>query len=157
MERRSQSAEVLQQSRYFSKLGKTFLSTSSSIPSTTFPLAPSPRILAYLARKGRLNMAIMAIEQQQPWANQVEPAEEFKPPPKVVTPPCDPWPRPYYLEDGLRRVAPYHFTYNTWCKERWRGKEILEIFATEFRDRTKEYYVRALKSWDLDFFQLIFL
>lgn len=51
------------------------------------------------------------------------------------------WPRPYYLEDGLRRVAPYHFTYNTNCKQRWRGREILEIFRDEFRDRPEEYYV----------------
>ena len=66
----------------------------------------------------------------------------FDPPPAVVTTPCDPWPRPYYLENGLRRVLPYHYTYNTYCKERWRGRELLDIFATEFRDRPIEYYVR---------------
>ena len=66
----------------------------------------------------------------------------FEPPPAVVTTPCDPWPRPYYLESGLRRVPPYHYTYNTYCKERWRGKELLNIFANEFRDRPQEYYVR---------------
>lgn len=67
--------------------------------------------------------------------------DELPPPPAVAITPCDPWPRPYYLEGGLRRVLPYHFTYNTWCKERWRGREILEIFGDEFRDRTVEYYV----------------
>ena len=72
---------------------------------------------------------------------EVTAAGVFKPPPKVVTTPCDPWPRPYYEEDGLRKVAPYHFTYNTYCKERWRGRELLDIFACEFRDRSKEYYV----------------
>ena len=61
--------------------------------------------------------------------------------PDIVTTPCDPWPRPYYLEDGLRKVHPYHFTYNTFCKERWRGRELLDIFATEFRDRPQAYYV----------------
>lgn len=71
----------------------------------------------------------------------VDKADVLHPPPQVVTTPCDPWPRPYFLEDGLRRVAPYHFTYNTNVKERWRGREILEIFADEFRDRPKEYYV----------------
>lgn len=60
--------------------------------------------------------------------------------------PADPWPRPYYLEDGLRRVHPYHFTYNTWCKQRWRGRPILEIFADEFRDRPVEYYKAAIES-----------
>ena len=60
--------------------------------------------------------------------------------------PFDPWPRPYILSDGLRRVAPYHFTYNTFCKERWRGREILDIFACEFRDRTREYYKNAIET-----------
>ncbi len=67
------------------------------------------------------------------------------PPPVAVTP-CDPWPRPYYLENGLRRVAPYHFTYNTFCKQRWRGREILDIFAAEFRDRTRDYYKQAIET-----------
>ncbi|KAK5738936.1 DRAP deaminase [Elasticomyces elasticus] len=70
----------------------------------------------------------------------------FAPPPDVVTTPCDPWPRPYYLEDGLRRVAPYHFTYNTNAKERWRGREIFEIFCDEFRDRPAEYYKDAIET-----------
>ncbi len=68
--------------------------------------------------------------------------EVFSAPPEVVTTPCDPWPRPY-LEDGLRKVHPYHYTYNTYCKERWRGRGLLDIFTDEFRDRPKEYYVEA--------------
>ncbi|KAI0392076.1 pseudouridine synthase [Xylariaceae sp. FL0594] len=55
------------------------------------------------------------------------------------------WPAPYYLEHGLRRVAPYHFTYNTWCKQRWRGRELLDIFESEFRDRPIGYYKRAIE------------
>ncbi|KAI9759203.1 MAG: hypothetical protein M4579_002490 [Chaenotheca gracillima] len=70
----------------------------------------------------------------------------FEPPPEVVTTPCDPWPRPYYLEDGLRRVLPYYYTYNTNCKERWRGREILDIFGSEFRDRPVEYYKDAIQN-----------
>jgi tRNA pseudouridine synthase 9 len=65
----------------------------------------------------------------------------FTEPPPVVITPCNPWPPPYYLEDGLRKVTPYHYTYNTYCKERWRDREILDIFASEFRDRPTEYYV----------------
>ncbi|KAK5133304.1 hypothetical protein LTR08_007829 [Meristemomyces frigidus] len=80
----------------------------------------------------------------------VEPAVEqtdiLHPPPPVVTTPCDPWPRPYYLEDGLRRVAPYHYTYNTNVKERWRGRGILDIFRDEFRDRPEEYYKDAIET-----------
>ncbi|KAI9801561.1 MAG: hypothetical protein M1825_003240 [Sarcosagium campestre] len=65
-------------------------------------------------------------------------------PPKIAVTPCDPWPRPYYLEDGLRRVLPYHFTYNTNCKQRWRGRELLDVFSTEFRDRPLAYYKDAI-------------
>lgn len=67
---------------------------------------------------------------------------DLKPPPKVVVTPADPWPRPYVHEDGLRKVKPYHFTYNTNCKQRWRGRELLDIFAMEFRDRPLAYYVK---------------
>lgn len=68
------------------------------------------------------------------------------PPPQVAITPVGSWPRPYYLENGLRRVAPYHFTYNTFCKQRWRGRGILDIFASEFRDRTREYYKEAIET-----------
>lgn len=61
--------------------------------------------------------------------------------PATIITPCDPWPPPYYLENGLRKVHPYHFTYNTYCKERWRDRELIDIFATEFRDRPQQYYV----------------
>jgi hypothetical protein len=50
----------------------------------------------------------------------------------------------YYFEDGLRKVPPYHYTYNTYCKERWRERTLLDIFVNEFRDRPEEYYVRGL-------------
>ncbi|KAK5224575.1 DRAP deaminase [Exophiala xenobiotica] len=68
------------------------------------------------------------------------------PSPEVAITPAVALPKPYYLENGLRRVAPYHFTYNTFCKQRWRGREILDIFAAEFRDRTKQYYKEAIES-----------
>src|SRR5690606_27204929 len=50
----------------------------------------------------------------------------------------------YYYEDGLRKVKPYYFKYNTFCKERWRDKKLVEVFQTEFRDRPAEYYARAI-------------
>lgn len=71
----------------------------------------------------------------------VPPPDPVEQPPDVVVTPCDPWPAPYYLEGGFRRVTPYHYTYNTNCKERWRNKTLEEIFLSEFRDRTPEYYV----------------
>ena len=33
-----------------------------------------------------------------------------------------------------------------WCKERWRGREILEIFRDEFRDRPPEYYAKSIEE-----------
>lgn len=67
-------------------------------------------------------------------------------PQTALTPAGDPWPRPYYLENGLRRVAPYHYTYNTYCKQRWRNRTLLDIFASEFRDRDRAYYKDAIES-----------
>jgi tRNA pseudouridine32 synthase len=72
--------------------------------------------------------------------------DHTQPPGVVTTPVGDPWPRPYYLEDGLRKVTPYHYTYNTNCKERWRGRKLIEIFQAEFRDRPLEYYRKAMES-----------
>ncbi|KAF2396852.1 DRAP deaminase [Trichodelitschia bisporula] len=69
---------------------------------------------------------------------------KLTPPPPVITTPCDPLPDPYYIGDGLRRVKPYHFTYNTHCKERWRGRTLVDIFAEEFRDRSQEYYADSI-------------
>ncbi|KAI1177696.1 pseudouridine synthase [Nemania sp. FL0916] len=57
-----------------------------------------------------------------------------------------PNPVPYYFEDGLRRVTPYFYTYKTWCKERWRGRELLDVFESEFRDRTPAYYKHAIET-----------
>jgi hypothetical protein len=108
---------------------------------TIASLARSPRFLALLSRRS-LNanptMGLTVVPQGYPPLEEKKPLKE--PPPVVITP-CDPWPRPYFLENGLRRVAPYHYTYNTYCKERWRGRELLDIFASEFRDRPLEYYV----------------
>jgi len=42
---------------------------------------------------------------------------------------------------GIRRLAPYWHPYTTMAKERWLGREILEVVSTEFRDRSMEYYV----------------
>jgi hypothetical protein len=36
---------------------------------------------------------------------------------------------------------PLRFAYRNSVKRRWEGRQLLEIFVTEFRDRTREYYV----------------
>jgi hypothetical protein len=63
---------------------------------------PSPRVFAWLLKRGRIppsQMALTVVEEPP-----VE-KEVLEPPPEVALTPCDPWPRPYYLEDGLRRVS----------------------------------------------------
>ncbi|PHH84294.1 hypothetical protein CDD83_2185 [Cordyceps sp. RAO-2017] len=60
-------------------------------------------------------------------------------------PPCT-FPPPYSFEGGLRRVRPYHWTYNTYCKERWRGRRLIDIFESEFRDRPVDYYRASMDS-----------
>ncbi|KAK0733326.1 pseudouridine synthase [Lasiosphaeria miniovina] len=52
----------------------------------------------------------------------------------------------YYIEGGLRRVAPYHYTYNTWCKGRWWDRKLIDVFSSEFRDRPLEYYKACMES-----------
>ncbi|KAK6951439.1 hypothetical protein Daesc_007974 [Daldinia eschscholtzii] len=72
--------------------------------------------------------------------------EEKVPSPNLTTPCDDARPQPYHFENGLRRVAPYHFTYKTWCKQRWRGRKLIDIFESEFRDRPLEYYRNAMET-----------
>ncbi|KAI6101423.1 pseudouridine synthase [Pisolithus croceorrhizus] len=47
---------------------------------------------------------------------------------------------------GIRKLTPYWHPYTTMAKERWLGREILEVVSTEFRDRSMEYYRYALES-----------
>lgn len=52
----------------------------------------------------------------------------------------------YIIDGPLRRVPPYYFTYLTFCKMRWRDRNLFEVFWTEFRDKDKEYYREAIAS-----------
>ncbi|KAL4234869.1 RNA pseudouridylate synthase domain containing protein 2 [Mactra antiquata] len=38
----------------------------------------------------------------------------------------------YYIENGLRKVYPYYYSFGTYSKGRWCGKSILEGFCEEF-------------------------
>uniref|UniRef100_A0A672IF15 Pseudouridylate synthase RPUSD2 n=1 Tax=Salarias fasciatus TaxID=181472 RepID=A0A672IF15_SALFA len=49
----------------------------------------------------------------------------------------------YYFEGGLRKVHPYYFDFKTYCKGRWVGKSLLEVFESEFRAESIEYYRKA--------------
>ncbi|KAI8458416.1 pseudouridine synthase [Phakopsora pachyrhizi] len=52
----------------------------------------------------------------------------------------------WYFEKGLRKVNPYFFQFSTYAKERWRGRSIIDVFSTDFRDRSPEYYAHAVAS-----------
>ncbi|SCU91502.1 LAFA_0F04148g1_1 [Lachancea sp. 'fantastica'] len=48
------------------------------------------------------------------------------------------------IEGPLRKVVPYHFTYKTFCKMRWRDRPLIDIFVSEFRDREESYYRKTI-------------
>ncbi|XP_074547884.1 pseudouridylate synthase RPUSD2 [Halichoeres trimaculatus] len=52
----------------------------------------------------------------------------------------------YYFEGGLRKVHPYYFDFKTYCKGRWIGKSLHEVFKSEFRAESIEYYHKACKE-----------
>jgi len=52
----------------------------------------------------------------------------------------------YYFENGLRKVMPYFYTYQTFAKGRWYDKSIYSIFCKEFQDHTPEYYKKAIET-----------
>jgi hypothetical protein len=41
----------------------------------------------------------------------------------------------------MRKVKPYYFEYKSFAKGRWLGRSLLEVFSSEFRDRSEDYYV----------------
>lgn len=51
----------------------------------------------------------------------------------------------YYFENGLRKVYPYYFAYNTYCKGRWLGQPLLDVMVNEFGAYTKELYEQFIK------------
>ena len=48
----------------------------------------------------------------------------------------------------LRYLKPYWWPYRTFVKNRWIGRELLEVVSTEFRDRSVEYYVSDSLFWE---------
>uniref|UniRef100_A0A0R3NXF0 Uncharacterized protein, isoform B n=3 Tax=Drosophila pseudoobscura pseudoobscura TaxID=46245 RepID=A0A0R3NXF0_DROPS len=55
----------------------------------------------------------------------------------------------YYIENGLRKVYPYYFTFTTFTKGRWVGEKILDIFSREFRAHPSEEYERRIQAGTL--------
>ncbi|XP_070574843.1 pseudouridylate synthase RPUSD2-like [Ptychodera flava] len=52
----------------------------------------------------------------------------------------------YYMDNGLRKVYPYYYTFSTHCKGRWVGITLHEVFRREFRSESPEYYAAAINS-----------
>lgn len=52
----------------------------------------------------------------------------------------------YYFEGGLRKVRPYYFDFQTYCKGRWVGHSLLHVFSTEFRAQPLAYYEAAVRA-----------
>lgn len=48
------------------------------------------------------------------------------------------------VDGPLRRITPYYFTYQTFCKLRWRDRNLFEVFCSEFRDRDQDYYKKTI-------------
>lgn len=40
----------------------------------------------------------------------------------------------------MKSLAPYYYTHKTFAKARWIGKTLVDVFSSEFRDRTREYW-----------------
>ena len=55
----------------------------------------------------------------------------------------------YIFKNGLRYVQPYYFTFTAYCKERWFGKTVLDVFKKEFRLETAEFYENAIKNGNI--------
>lgn len=55
----------------------------------------------------------------------------------------------YYIENGLRKVYPYYFTFTSYTKGRWVGRTLLEVFGKEFRAHTTEEYERHIEKGSL--------
>uniref|UniRef100_A0A8C8SX93 Pseudouridylate synthase RPUSD2 n=1 Tax=Pelusios castaneus TaxID=367368 RepID=A0A8C8SX93_9SAUR len=52
----------------------------------------------------------------------------------------------YYFEGGLRKVRPYYYDFQAYCKGRWVGRSLLHVFSTEFRAQPLDYYWAAARA-----------
>lgn len=55
----------------------------------------------------------------------------------------------YYMDNGLRKVYPYYFTFTTYVKGRWVGRTLLDVFGHEFRAHTVDEYRRHIENGSL--------
>lgn len=87
----------------------------------------------------------------RPGGKKLRPGERYIPPPQKRNPGVSFSQEhfnetSYYFEGGLRKVYPYFYDFTTYCKGRWIGKSLLEVFKSEFRAESIEYYQRAARE-----------
>ncbi len=47
----------------------------------------------------------------------------------------------YFVEKDLLKVKPYFHEYQAYVKGRWVDRTILDVFTSEFKDKSAKYYV----------------
>ena len=47
----------------------------------------------------------------------------------------------YVIEGGKRHVLPYQFVHETFVKQAWIGRTVLNVFTEDFGSGSKEFYV----------------
>ncbi|XP_072024531.1 uncharacterized protein [Amphiura filiformis] len=52
----------------------------------------------------------------------------------------------HYIDNGMRKIKPYIFTFETHAKGRWFGKKMMDVFKKEFRMETPLYYKTAIEG-----------
>eukprot|EP00050_Salpingoeca_kvevrii_P017077 m.61502 g.61502 ORF g.61502 m.61502 type:complete len:433 (-) comp7343_c0_seq2:2-1300(-) len=50
----------------------------------------------------------------------------------------------FVRENGFRRVLPYDYDFKCFCKGRWLGRTLMDVFESEFRAETPERYRQAI-------------
>eukprot|EP00397_Hematodinium_sp_SG-2012_P043794 GEMP01048767.1.p1 GENE.GEMP01048767.1~~GEMP01048767.1.p1 ORF type:complete len:358 (+),score=50.60 GEMP01048767.1:29-1102(+) len=49
-------------------------------------------------------------------------------------------------KDGLLSVDPYPYVFETFVKQRWLGKSLLDVYTREFLGKDREYYINAINE-----------
>lgn len=50
-------------------------------------------------------------------------------------------PAHYFKDKALRYVINYDYCFKTFAKQRWLGRNLLEVFISEFKAFSENYYV----------------
>ena len=56
----------------------------------------------------------------------------------------------YYFKDGLRFVKEYTHEFSCYAKRRWLGCLLIDVYSSEFKAFSAEYYKQAIEYWKED-------